>query len=275
MAIRRRRRTELLEHESAVAATLAAAGFNRSPLDDEDDPALESGHSRHGSTDPFLRERSSSSGLVMSSIPSAGRITTGLDYDPHHPYSDSVFPANDGRVPSPPFVYRPYRPRSTSDSMGENISGHNPQLSGSHEPLLATYNRASRPSTGGSLPPQRLPEVVIDPPAVPDRSSSPCSVYYSSESTGDHRLDPILRQKFQDDADSSRDVRDEEDYSRPVLGVCALLLWCLLVSLFLHRFEIYLMSQARHLLYDNTSLSLSATFTYTIMTASSLSIERS
>ena len=212
----------MLEHDSDVAATLAAAGFNRSPLDDEDDPELESGHSRHGSTDPFLHQRSSSSGLVMGSIPSGGRNSTALDYDPHHPYSDYVFPTKDGTLPSPPFIYRSYRPRSTRNSMGENIFGHTPQHSGSNEPLLATYN-VSRPSTGGSLPPQRLSNAAIDPPALPDEPSRPSSVFFMTEAIGDHRLDPTLRQKFQDDADSSRDLRDEEDYSRPVLGVCAML----------------------------------------------------
>ena len=217
-AIRRRRHTQLLEHESAVAATLAAAGFNRSPLEDEDDHAIESGHSRDGSNDPFLHHRSSSPGfgnVGMSSIPSADRTSTALDYDPYNPYTDYVFPAKFNRVPSPPFIYRPYRPRSTSDSMGEKNSGHTPQHSGgSHEPLLATYNRASRPSSSGTLPPQRLSDTAIDLLAVPDRPSSPSSAY-----SGDHRLDPLLRKRFQGDADSSRDLRDEEDYSRPVLGV--------------------------------------------------------
>jgi len=131
---------------------------------------------------------------------------------------DFVFPAKDGRVPSPPFIYRPYRHRSTSDSMDENIFGHNPQQRGSHEPLLATYNRASRHSSSGTLPPQRLSDATIDPLAIPDRPSSPSSVFYPSEVTGDHRLDPLLHKRFHD-ADSSRDLRDEEDYSRPVLGV--------------------------------------------------------
>jgi hypothetical protein len=52
------------------------------------------------------------------------------------------------------------------------------------------------------------------------------------------------------------------------------------VSFFSYRLEIFLISsQARHLLYDNAtlalSLSLPATFTYTHMTSSLLSIERS
>ena len=224
LAIRSRRRTQRLEHDSAVAATLAAAGFNRTPLDDDDDPALESGHSRNGSTDPFLRQRYSSSGLAMNSIPSAGRNSSSpldTDHDPHvfHPYSDYIPPTKDGRVSSPPFITRPYRPRSSS--MGGNTSGHTPQQSGSHEPLLASYNHNSRPSTGGTLPLQQLSEAAKDPdpPATSDRPSSRSTIYYSSESTGDHRLDPNLRQRFQDDADSARDLRDEEDYSRPVLGV--------------------------------------------------------
>jgi hypothetical protein len=87
---------------------------------------------------------------------------------------------------------------------------------------LATYNRASRPSSSGTVAPQRLSDAAIDALVIPDRPSSPSSVYYLSEAIGDHRLDPLLCKRFQDDADSSRDLRDEEDYSRPVLGVCAM-----------------------------------------------------
>ena len=42
---------------------------------------------------------------------------------------------------------------------------------------------------------------------------------YSSDNTQDDRLDPGLRQRQQDDGHSTMDLRDEEDYSRPVLGV--------------------------------------------------------
>jgi hypothetical protein len=42
---------------------------------------------------------------------------------------------------------------------------------------------------------------------------------YSSDNTQDDRLDPGLRQRLQDDGHSAMDLRDEEDYSRPVLGV--------------------------------------------------------
>ena len=268
LAIRSRRRTQRLEHDAAVAATLAAAGFNRAPLDDDDDPAQESEHSRYGSSDPFLRQRRSSSGLAMSSLPSAGRTSAAfpdIDNDPHifHPYSDYVPPV----ASTPPFITRPYRTRSSSNTMGENITGHTPQNSGgSHEPLLASYNRASPPPspTGVTLPLQQLSDAPKNPPALSDKPQQlntalegPASSAYPSEGTGDHRLDPNLRQRFQDGADSFRDLRDEEDYSRPVLGVCAMLLWCYLSHSTLHRFEIYQMPQVevRHL-YHNAILCL-------------------
>lgn len=87
-AVRRRRRTQRLEHDTAVTATLAAAGFHRAPLDDDDDdtpsgryrdhpPSMGHSHERGSSSsylDPSGRNasgsmghgRRSSSGLAMS-----------------------------------------------------------------------------------------------------------------------------------------------------------------------------------------------------------------
>jgi len=224
LAIRRRRRTQRLELDAAVAATLNAAGFRRTPLEDEDDDfAQESGHSRYGSSDPFLHQRRS---LALSSLRSGGPTAAtfpDVDNDPHifHPYSDLIHPA----VSSPPFITRPYRTRSSSNNMGEDITGHTPQHSGSHEPLLASYNRSSPSPTGDPIPPKRLSNAannaLFDQPQQSNLAlkASSASSSYSSEGTGDRRLDPNLRQRFQDDADSFGDLRDDKDYSRPVLGV--------------------------------------------------------
>ncbi|KAF8168129.1 hypothetical protein B0H34DRAFT_47630 [Crassisporium funariophilum] len=260
-ALRRRRRTQRLEHDSAVSATLAAAGFHRAPLDDEDDPAISSRRSRYGSPDGFLHQRRSSSGLAMSSIPSAGRASAAYgDNDAHeyNPYTDYIVPAGsrEGYVSTPPpsaFIAGPYRDRSSTGGMGDNAPGHAPQRSSSsYEPLLTSYYRSSSatppspthpPSNpnGPPNPPPRNPRRISDaartnPPAYtsstghhssslghqiplePLGAASAASSVYSSEST-DHRLDPGLRQRLQDEADSIRDLRDEEDYSRPVLGI--------------------------------------------------------
>jgi len=239
LAIRSRRRRQRLDHDTAVAATLAAAGFHRAPLDDDDDPAENSRRSRYGSPDAFLHHRRSSSGLAMSSIPSAGRTSVAFldtpplhdDNDPHNirPSSDYIVPAGsrDGYISSPPFIARPYRTRSSSNTMGENITGHTPQHSaGSRELLLSSYNNHNSlpPSpTGATLPLQRLSDTPKNPPVLSDKSpqleASTASSAYSLDIATDHRLDPNLRQRLQDDADSFRDLRDEEDYSRPVLGV--------------------------------------------------------
>lgn len=54
-----------------------------------------------------------------------------------------------------------------------------------------------------------------------NKVDSGASSVYSSESTGDDRLDPGLRHRRHEETDraSTRDLKDEEDYSRPVLGV--------------------------------------------------------
>ena len=274
-AIRSRRRTLRLDHDSAVSATLAAAGFHRAPLDDDDDPGESSRRSRYGSPDAFLHHRRSSSGLAMSSV---GRASAAFpdplpfhdDNDPHNfnPYSDYILPAGsrDAYVPSPPtssVLADPYRTRSYSNTMGENTTAHAPQHSGgSHEPLLSSYNRVSLPPSPIAVtpPPQRLLDAPNIPLAVSDKpqqtNTSVTSSVYSTESIGDHRLDPNLRQRLQDDANLLRDLRDEDDYSRPVLGVSAILrVNSYSVTDHFVRFETCLMLQIRRL-YDNTLLSL-------------------
>ena len=256
LAIRSRRRTQRLDHDAAIAATLAAAGFHRTPLDDDDDPAENSSRSRYGSPDAFLRPRRSSSGLAMSSIPSAGRTSLALFHDDNdiRPSSDYIVPAGsrDGYISSPPFIYR----TRSSNAMRQNFTGHTPQHSGgSHEPLLSSYNNHSPPQG-----PSDAPKALSDKPPQLEAIETPS--VYTLESIADHRLDPKLRQRLQDDADSFRDLRDEEDYSRPVLGVCGHVASdsYSLIS-FLFRFEICLIFlQVRHL-YDRTTIFLSATFT--------------
>jgi len=78
--VRRRRRTRKMEHDTAVATTLAAAGFNRTPLDGDDEEGGDRNMSqRRGSgvsTNPFRD--------TVSSLPSAtgGRPPSGYMDDP-------------------------------------------------------------------------------------------------------------------------------------------------------------------------------------------------
>lgn len=207
-----------------------------------------------------MTQRRSSSGFApgtVSSAPSGARTSGYLDSaghdatdEPFNPYADYIVPpgAREGYVPartsSPPPVALhtngSYHDRNGSGSAGDNIMGHS--ASGSYEPLLASYYRqqpGSPPLPSSShippTPPPRNPQRLSDAgqtprPIIPlpsadtrpaeNRRHSGVSSAYSSESTGDDRLDPGLRQRAHDDTDgASADLRDDEDYSRPVLGV--------------------------------------------------------
>ena len=237
-AVRRRRRTQRLEHDTAVSATLAAAGFHRAPLDDDDDPRAGSRRSHFGSPDVMMYQRRSSSGLGLSSTPSAGRLSAAyLDNPPlnggpedgYNPYTDYIVPpgARDGYVSanraSPPpaaFHMGSYHDRRNSGSGGDILRHSASQSGASYEPLLANYRQPTPPNVRSPTPPPRNPKRLSDaakrPPVLENvRPVSASSSVYSSESTGDDRLDPGLRQRI-GDGDS---VRDDEDYSRPVLGV--------------------------------------------------------
>jgi len=237
-AVRRRRRTRRLEHDTAVSATLAAAGFHRTPLDDDDDPATGVNRSRYGSpvNDPFLAHRRSSSGLAMSSIPSAGRASAA--YQDYNPYTDHLVPARGYTSTSPPptaHLNGPSRTRSSSGGLAEMGVAHlhHHSASGSYEPLLASHYRRS--SGSAPSPPLQISNSITPPsesarypptyssshghPGEPLIDVSATSSVYSSDNSQDDRLDPGLRQRLQDDGNSALDLRDEEDYSRPVLGV--------------------------------------------------------
>lgn len=252
-ALRRRRRTQRLEHDTAVSATLAAAGFHRTPLDDDDDDQPSGSHrSRFGSPDVEMTQRSSAIG-TLSSAPSAGRISAYLDAshpddrDPFNPYAEHGAPSGtrEGyfhrRTSSPPpvaFHNGPYRDRTESGSAGDHVHGHSAsQSAGSYEPLLASFHNSAGPSSPVQsdppiVPPRRLQKAsdasqpLITPTPDPDHplsdgDGSDAASHYSSESLADDRLDPGLRLRFNGEADgtSARDLRDDEDYSRPVLGV--------------------------------------------------------
>ena len=165
--IRRRRRTQRLEHDTAVASTLAAAGYNRQPLDGDDDD--EKGHRRTSAPSAVgtLQNSSFGSGAMLVGSTAGARPPTaegntapstpgtGLDYDPYaaygtvHPPPAAVFPAQtrrDGYMPArtgspPPGAYNTRRhTHSTSTSASSMGYGHAAKASiGSTEPLLSGY----------------------------------------------------------------------------------------------------------------------------------------
>ena len=229
-----------------MSATLAAAGFHRTPLDDDDDqPGGSRSRSRFGSPDIEMNQRTSAMG-TSSSAPSAGRASAYIDAihpdegDPFNPYTDyRTIPGPS----SPPvaFYNGPYRDRTDSGSAGDHVIAHSATHSaGSYEPLLASFRQSARPSspvlpsdpsTSRPRHSQKLsdysqPLIVLTSDA---ESSLPADKHvtinsssrYSSESIADDRLDPGLRIRLNVEADraSVRDLRDDEDYSRPVLGV--------------------------------------------------------
>lgn len=214
-----------MEHDSAVSATLAAAGLYRTPLDDDDDEQLKRRH--RTSPEVEMNERGSSR-IGMQSQPSNGRMSAYFDVaepdsgDPFSPYTEFGAPSGnrDGYVParaSSPEEH--YRDRQGSTSTAGFVMGHS--TTGSYEPLLASYHRQSAAS-----PPS--PTVPLAPLAknaeqnkedVQPRESGRSSAYDSEDT--DKRLDPNIRQRLENGGDntSARELRDEEDYSRPVLLV--------------------------------------------------------
>lgn len=245
-AIRRRRRTQREDRDSAVSATLAAAGLHRSPLEDDDDLHPAPSHrSNYGTPDPEMNQRSSSGFAVNtpSSALSAARISTYQDspnqddithQDPFNPYADYGTANRDGYVygrnTSPPPVAFHNRDRhNSSTSAGDYIASHS--TSGSYEPLLAAYYRTASdassplPPQSPPTPPPRNPQRVSDaakslPSVVSGNLENPDNLSPSTESgfhnAADDRLDPGLRSRPQDEV---ADLKDNEDYSRPVLGV--------------------------------------------------------
>ncbi|KAI9063116.1 hypothetical protein FKP32DRAFT_1551854, partial [Trametes sanguinea] len=189
--IRRRRRTQRLEHDAAVASTLAAAGFNRRPLDGDDDES----ESKVGMTQ---RQTPMASG-TLASLPSASIGSGGMngqrppsggmdpeaagmstqpptpgsgpegrtDFDPYAAYGtihpppaafpgsgrrDGYAPARTSSPPPPPGAWQRQHTHSTSTSTSSMGWGHAAKGSvGSHEPLLSGYY-AGGASTEPSTP---------------------------------------------------------------------------------------------------------------------------
>jgi hypothetical protein len=178
---------------------------------------------------------------------STGRTPSGVyesqdrgDAEGFNPYADYMVPSGsmDGYVPartvSPPLTGASDRAgpssyangdqrrfvHSTSDSAASNeplLAGHRRTISGSPPSYFSTLPSSTPPS-----PPPRNPLRLLDTQIRARSKSEPNqenpggpSPVHASTRIGDDRLDPGLQQR------SRSDLRDEEDYSRPVLGVCS------------------------------------------------------
>ena len=251
-ALRRHRWRQQLEHDSATSAALAAAGFHRAPLDDEDDGL--GGTGSRFSPSPIEMTHRSSSGYAVPAPPALGNAgsffpTTqddpaNSDFNPYNGYHYQAPVTQGGYVavgtssPPPPPVPAHTRRHSRHGSNGSIIelpnAGHSASHSaGSTEPLLPIHQRSlsvssAPPSYFASFPagPPRLPR---DPKTLTESQSSgtgtdhqtPTSVY-SDNAAADERLDPDMRRKSTPETDqnsSEHELRDDVDYSRPVLSV--------------------------------------------------------
>ncbi|KAI0639457.1 hypothetical protein C8Q77DRAFT_65013 [Trametes polyzona] len=204
--IRRRRRTQRLEHDTAVASTLAAAGFNRRPLDgDDEERKVMTQPMASGTLASLPNPSMGSGGLNGQRPPSSGMddVTNGSgtgpstpgaggDFDPYAAYGTihpppAAFPTQarrDGYAPArtsspPPPAWQRQHTHSTSTSASSMGWGHAAKGSvGSHEPLLSGYyaGGATEPSTPAlgptlnlaDIPPGAAPPV---PPRDPRRPS--------------------------------------------------------------------------------------------------------
>jgi hypothetical protein len=243
-AVRRRRRTQRLEGDAIRSSQWGAGGGHRSPLDDGDDEEEGPNVVKMSNIDQEMGQRRPNSSFVVSTGHSPVRTSRaygdlhGLDLgdpDGYNPYNDYAgVPTLDSYVPartsSPPVASGSYSPvwdRSQSEA-GFNHSAS--PSAGSMEPLLAAYHKresdstgnGTRPSTGAGppTPPPRNPKRLKDRQSVtPD---GPLQDARPSTEGSDQRLTPGLKPRprpGETESIFSSDLRDEEDYSRPVLAV--------------------------------------------------------
>lgn len=230
--IRRRRRRRRIDHETAVSASLAAAGYNRAPIDDEEDIG----------PGPGMRERFNSMGshpTISTPITEDERATeataAATSADLYDPYADfgrpiggvtgyslarSDSPGQHGRDGS-------YSSGHTSGMGRPPGAGSPPRYStGSMDPLLTGATGAPQGTPGASVShtptlPTRSPKRMA--PAVQFQQSQQSAVANSTRgsddrsSSPDDRLDPTLASLG--DRPNKQDLRDDMDYSRPVLEV--------------------------------------------------------
>lgn len=237
--IRRKRRINRIDHDTEIEAAVAASGFGRAPLDDDNDYRGARSPQSHSLSSTQMVQRGSPIGYIPggSGLPPAGQPVPGGSFDDDNvafnPYAGYVvegLPTGGGYIQArsaspPPEAEQQGPPSSTGlhdigDSSRDRKSsyGHTPTYSvASYEPLLAAYAQGSSAERGVSSPP-------TPPPRNPARRAHLDSVasrpaINSSDGGADDRLDPEIRRRTRSDSLGSDDLKDEEDYSRPVLTV--------------------------------------------------------
>jgi hypothetical protein len=225
-SLRRNRR------RSAVFAALPTTEPYRAPIDD-DVPPEGAQQSPYGPSPGVGMNQQSGSRLGITtthSQPSNSRMSAYYDapapegglYNPYAQFGVSSAGRSDGyqraRTSSPDG--HDDRDRKPSTSTGGFVAGHSANQSvGSYEPLLASHRRQS-----GASPPS--PTIPLAPLAFATEQNTAPNADNPPENAGaynnsDDRLDPAIHQRLENGGDnvSARELRDEEDYSRPVLSV--------------------------------------------------------
>ncbi|KAI6136613.1 hypothetical protein F5141DRAFT_996326 [Pisolithus sp. B1] len=234
-AFRRRYRMRQIEHDSAIQAAVAAAGFNRVPLDDDEDGLGRTPHSHS----QFSMEMGQRGSHVFGSLPTGPPIHDDGQgaFNPYadYPTSRQGLRRTGGYVPTrtaspPPGAERPALSATGTDEFGSNRDrkssfGHTPTYSaGSFEPLLSGYGQTSDSAPNAPpTPPPRNPQRLVDA-SNPRNPRSRVLDDDSSDGSMDDRLDPEIRRRTRSNSLGTANLRDDEDYSRPVLTVRGVLL---------------------------------------------------
>jgi hypothetical protein len=207
-----------------VSASLAAAGYNRAPIDDEE----------NFGPGPGMQERFNSMGsrpTISTPITEEERVAEGAASDNlYDPYADF------GRTAGGVAGYSVARSDSPSQygrdgSYSSGMSrppgvGNPPRYStGSTDPLITAMPAAPPGPSAQPAPtlptrsPKRLAATVVQ--FQPSQQSTVATSTRSSDdrSSPDDRLDPAMV-SLQRDRTNSQDLRDDMDYSRRVLEVC-------------------------------------------------------
>jgi hypothetical protein len=235
--VRRRRRTRRLEHETAVSATLAAAGFGRSPLHDDEEES-EDMHSSGNRSSAFMGQRPGSASILGSRAPSTFAAYTDpfagapATYGHGGPSPEALYgydmhgpgPAREGgyaptRTGTPPLL----PPGLPAAAQTPGRSAH--QHTSSYEPLLGAAGLALGQRTPGTLSPPGSPPAHSGegyfssqmasghggrsppPPAVPPRS--PRRPSYSSQAAPPRAFSPSSS-VYSDDGDDQGTVHEPE-----------------------------------------------------------------
>lgn len=242
--IRRKRRINRIDHDTEVEAAVAASGFGRAPLDDDNDYRGAQSPQSHSLSSAQMAQRGSPVGYIPngSGLPIAGQPVSEGAFDDDNaafnPYAGYVvegLPSNGGymqaRGASPPLEAEQQGPPSSAglndigDSSRDRKSsyGHTPTYSvASYEPLLAAYTQGSSAERGASSPPTPPPRNPARRAHLDSVASRPAN--NSLDGGADDRLDPEIRRRTRSNSLGSDDLKDEEDYSRPVLTVRTLFL---------------------------------------------------